>query len=276
MARFHKCEVPSKVQGFQATGATSETVEKIHFFAHLYYLPLQTFLTKLRKLEPELGNEATFNNTNASTSARDLLNRYVKRPVRQVQWAIQLKKHVSELKAAIGPQLETITILLQLVNCKRQAELHDDHAEFVLRIQALQESTQTHNDNINTYLTDIAASVSADVANQVSERLNIRFGCLNAEITSRLESTGDQPDATRETWLRGSGYQERSAATSIELVQEGVQILFLRFCMLMSFVRTAMQYTKIISRLPTALLSDNIRFEDALGRVVSLQYSWPA
>jgi hypothetical protein len=105
-----------KLQLFQATDAVPHIVEKIRFFAHLCDLPLQALLAKLKKLEPELGNQTRFNTGNANTSARGLLIKYGKRPTRQVQWAIQLKKHVSELKVAVGPQLEAIMILLQLVS----------------------------------------------------------------------------------------------------------------------------------------------------------------
>jgi hypothetical protein len=176
-------------------------VEKIRYLGHLCYLPLQRFLARLKKLEPELGNGATFTVGKSSTTARGLFNKHGKRPFRQVQWAIQLKKHVSELKVAIGPQLEAIMILLQLViwyassespklityaRSERQALLHEDLPKLVLSSEALQDSIRTHDDNLTTSMRNMAASIAADVTHQVSEHISTRLDCLNREISSKV------------------------------------------------------------------------------------------
>lgn len=105
-----------KAQSFQVTTTTSDTVEKIRFLAHHCHFPLQTFLTKLQKLEPEMGIQATLGTINADKNTRSLVTRYGKRPARKIEWALQLKEDMSELRTAIGPQLGAIEILLLLVN----------------------------------------------------------------------------------------------------------------------------------------------------------------
>ncbi|KAJ4285957.1 hypothetical protein N0V90_013523 [Kalmusia sp. IMI 367209] len=102
-----------RVQGLQATDSTSELSKKLHFLGHTCNVPLQRFLNKLRKMEAEL---KTTHNGIASSSTHNRFQRYGKQPFRRIQWGIQLKNHVSDLKTAIGPQLELIDIVLQLIS----------------------------------------------------------------------------------------------------------------------------------------------------------------
>ena len=102
-----------RVQGFQATDSTSDLFNKLHFLGHTCNVPLRNFLAKLEKLEPELG---TTHNCTASSSTSPKFQKYGKQPLRRVQWAVQFKNHVSDLKAAISPQLALIEILLQMIS----------------------------------------------------------------------------------------------------------------------------------------------------------------
>jgi hypothetical protein len=77
--------------------------------AYQCHIPVDTFLGRIKKFIPELGDHAHL-------KERRSFERYGKRPFRQIQWGVQLKKHVAELKDAIGPQLASIEILLQLVS----------------------------------------------------------------------------------------------------------------------------------------------------------------
>ena len=96
-----------EVQNVEPTGATLEIVEKLQFWGHQCYIHIDTFVSKIKKLTPELGKDQY-------ESVQTKWQKYGKKPMRQVQWSLQHQKHLSELKAAIAPHLAAIGILLQL------------------------------------------------------------------------------------------------------------------------------------------------------------------
>lgn len=98
-----------RVQGLQLGSTTSDISTKLQFLAHQCHIPIDTFLGRIRKLSPELGEQVHL-------KKRKYFEKYGKKPFRQIQWGVQLKKHVAELKTAIGPQLASIEILLQLAS----------------------------------------------------------------------------------------------------------------------------------------------------------------
>jgi hypothetical protein len=98
-----------KVQSLSPADTPSDILAKLHFIGHQCHMRIDIFLNKIRRLLPELGGQGY-------TKSQTPFQRYAKKPFRQIQWGIQLKKHLSELKSAIAPQLAAIEILLQLLN----------------------------------------------------------------------------------------------------------------------------------------------------------------
>lgn len=96
-----------KIQGFENFHTSIEHLETLHFLGHQCHIPLAAFLRQIKALEPDLRFGA---------SDKGIRHKYFKRPSRKIDWVIRLQKHVSELKAAIEPQLTTIGILLQLID----------------------------------------------------------------------------------------------------------------------------------------------------------------
>jgi hypothetical protein len=98
-----------KVQSLLPTDTPSDILAKLHFIGHQCHMRIDVFLNKIRRLLSELGGQGY-------AKAQTPFQRYARKPFRQVQWGIHLKKHLSELKSAIAPQLTAIEILLQLLN----------------------------------------------------------------------------------------------------------------------------------------------------------------
>lgn len=99
-------ELLRKVQQIEPTDICPEHVNKLRFLGHQCYVPLSAFSRKLKALETDL---ALCPNGCASSSKPSMKN------IRKVQWSLQIKKQVTELKASIAPQLAAIDILLQLI-----------------------------------------------------------------------------------------------------------------------------------------------------------------
>ncbi|KAH7094700.1 hypothetical protein FB567DRAFT_510851 [Paraphoma chrysanthemicola] len=291
-----------RVQGLDPSDPASDTFKKLQFLGHQCHVPIDNFLSRIRKLSPELGEHFPHE--------PKPFQKYAQKPFRQVQWGIQLKKHVSDLKAAISPQLAAIQILLQLLDIERQGKYGSHVNAFAQSARELSTSIRSHNETINAKLGEVSTAASVNIALRSLDGLDIKIADLNEQIISRLDVLQAtisapmdvlQPTAhaqlVKPIYHRGTvdcltpalpheSEHERPLVVTrptqsitmdttigeiIDLLREGANILFLRLWIILSVMQT-MFGKMIIARLPSMLLSNNIRFEDALGRLVSLPY----
>jgi len=95
------------VQSAYSADVDPQQLDKLQLLGHQCYIPLNTFLSKIKALEPSLGN--------LGTRSDRIIDR-TKRTARKVHWGLQVKKELSELTAAMGPQINVINMQLLLIN----------------------------------------------------------------------------------------------------------------------------------------------------------------
>ncbi|KAF2115650.1 hypothetical protein BDV96DRAFT_645842 [Lophiotrema nucula] len=104
LSRIRK--IISAVQSLQSTELDASQVEELQFLDKQCQIPLETFMKRLERLEPELGLGAN------ATKSRVLQG---KRAFRKVHCGLRLKRHVEELYQKISPQLALVDIQVELI-----------------------------------------------------------------------------------------------------------------------------------------------------------------
>jgi hypothetical protein len=94
------------VQSAHSADVDPQQLNKLQLLGRECYIPLNKFFSKIKVLEPSLGNLATGNNR--------IIDR-TKRAARKVHWGLQVKKELSELTAAMGPRISAINMQLLLI-----------------------------------------------------------------------------------------------------------------------------------------------------------------
>lgn len=95
------------VQSAHSSDVDSQHLDRLQILGHGCYIPLNNFFNKIRALEPSLGS--------LSTGGDRIVDR-AKKTTRKLQWGLRVKKELSELTAAIGPQISAINLQLSLIN----------------------------------------------------------------------------------------------------------------------------------------------------------------
>jgi hypothetical protein len=95
------------VQSAYSADVDSQQLKKLHLLGHQCYIPLNKFFSKIKTLEPSLGN--------LSTKNVPIMDRAT-RAARKAQWAVQIKKELAELTAAMGSWINAINMQLLLIN----------------------------------------------------------------------------------------------------------------------------------------------------------------
>jgi hypothetical protein len=95
------------VQSAYSVDVDPQQLDKLQLLGHECYIPLNRFFSKMKVLEPSLGNLGTKN---------DRIIDRTKRAARKVQWGLQVKKELSELTATLGPRINAINMQLLLIN----------------------------------------------------------------------------------------------------------------------------------------------------------------
>ncbi|KAB2101905.1 hypothetical protein AG0111_0g9556 [Alternaria gaisen] len=104
-------ELLRSVQSAYSADVDSQQLKKLQLLGHQCYIPLNKFFSKIKTLEPSLGNLSTKNVL--------ILDRAT-RAARKAQWAVQIKKELAELTAAMGSWINAINMQLLLINFERQ------------------------------------------------------------------------------------------------------------------------------------------------------------
>jgi hypothetical protein len=95
------------VQRVYSADVDPQQLDKLQFLGHECYIPLNKFFSKIKVLEPSLGNLGSRN---------DRIIDRTKRAARKVHWALQIKKELSELIAAMGFRINAINMQLLLID----------------------------------------------------------------------------------------------------------------------------------------------------------------
>lgn len=93
-------------QSIYSADINPQQLERLQLLTRVCYIPLDRFFSKIKRLDFSLGNLATGHN--------DLIEK-TKRVARKVQWAIQLKKALSELTSSMGLPISAINTQLSLI-----------------------------------------------------------------------------------------------------------------------------------------------------------------
>ena len=204
-------DVLRKVQRLEATPENATTVERIHVGAHACHIPLAVFVAEIGKFELHFSSQ--------QTRQRPVLGHII-RNGRKIQWNIVLDAQLAKLKARIGPQLESISIMLQIAAADKFSGLERDAQE------------------------------SVELGRKISSHLQ-RLETLAAAQLAVAQHTQD----------------------SLVVLRGGISNIMLAIFWLIPTLHRLWQTFNIIARSPSLLLDDNIRVEDALGRVLSLPYA---
>jgi hypothetical protein len=100
-------ELLRSVQSAYSADVDSQQLKKLHLLGHQCYIPLNKFFSKIKTLEPSLGN--------LSTKNVPIMDRAT-RAARKAQWAVQIKQELAELTAAMGSWINAINMQLLLIN----------------------------------------------------------------------------------------------------------------------------------------------------------------
>lgn len=95
-----------KVQNLEASGASTDTIEKIHVLGHGCYIPINRFFQNIEEFKGDLS---------LSADKKPYMKKCA-RGFRKIHWAVLLREEVAELKAAISPQLAAISVCLNIAS----------------------------------------------------------------------------------------------------------------------------------------------------------------
>ena len=291
-------DVLRRVQGLETSVENAATVQKIQICAHACHNPLAEFVTELGKFDLQLG----FKQKRPVSVAGHVI-----RGGRKLQWAVKLEAQLAKLKAKIGPLLQLISILLQVSTSDDASRMQHT----TLETADLSHKTFSQLQGLETYITqnlatrsEIASLLPAidkltlqqkitqdeslrtiqDSADAVNDRLKIMEDLLRVFFDQTVVAT--HPLASLpETVVKSGAWIHASAPDSNEsnnelpqshgMITAGTRGMTVPLLVVFSIVSALQRLWKAlttISTSPSLLLEDNIRLEDALGRVLTLPY----
>jgi hypothetical protein len=217
--------VLKRVQALGPTTTSPETLAAIQLYAHTCQLPLRQFTQRIKEYERHL---SPLHDTGVHV-LNDIKVGYWK-----VKWALQIESDVAKLKAAIGPGLTAISLLLQVESLESNAASQTDLKHVARLVQhatllseqtwsALQKQAITVNNNNLT-----TANITAD-SRKILEHLPLLASrCQIRQLATDLEkvsakvdtaATKDQADQLTAE-LRGSNItQKKYQSESLTIAQ---------------------------------------------------------
>jgi hypothetical protein len=235
----------------QASDENDDVVQQIKQYGNACHEPLARFVQKLRKYEVLAKPQST------ETASLKLL-----RAGRSIQWTVVVAEEVARLKAAIGPQLVVISLLLQLAAEK-------SHAQMLLLVRRLANDVEDIKNAMNVNRADRdevrvdteAPSLALD-EDEMDKKLPDRNGSMQS-IKNHSNATLSTSDAP---------------STFLQIRKAILDFFSALLLVLPTFQAFLAASTKLITA-PSTLLDDNIHIVDALGRQLSLPYAhfrfWP-
>jgi hypothetical protein len=273
-----------KVQGLELTAENATTVENIQLCAHACHIPLAEFIAEIEKFELHLSPK--------HKHQLPILGHIIWNG-RNIQWTTVLETQLAKLKARIGPQLELISILLQIAAAKDLSGLQSDARESV----QLGRRISSHLQRLETAVQQRHARLEGELASRnthdvVDNRLQ-NMECLlqklldhtaagkPLQVKTRHKALGDCGSIlhTPNPRISENGTVARRSEASLIAARRAISNLLLAIFCLMPTLQRLWQTFYTIARSPALLLDHNIRAEDALGRVLDLPYAhfkfWP-
>jgi hypothetical protein len=183
--------VLKRVQALGPTTTSPETLAAIQLYAHTCQLPLRQFTQRIKEYERHL----SLPHDTGVHVLNDIKVGYWK-----VKWALQIESDVAKLKAAIGPGLTAISLLLQVESLESNAVSQTDLKHVARLVQhatllseqtwsALQKQAITVNNNNLT-----AANITADSRKILEHLPLIASRCQIRELATDLDKVSAKVD----------------------------------------------------------------------------------
>jgi len=297
-----------KVQRLGPSAQNATTIQKIQLCASACHTPLAEFIATIEKFGRHLDPDR-----NAVRS----FAKHVTRSGRKIQWAVAVEEDLARLKASIAPYLSMINILLQVERLEETSRLHEtaqkdvDVGQTTLLLVRDLESTVAKDVATRSQVAALLPAIEGLFAQQMQEkeeaflaiqssadavqrRLSAQDSLIQGLLSRASTPTEDMLSNTdistqqlhttaavsfAATKANNDNRLSLQIGNALHALHEGISGLLLFFlCLLPAFQRLCRMLTAM-PRSPTLLLEDNIRLEDALGRVLSLPYEhfrfWP-
>ncbi|KAK3069836.1 hypothetical protein LTR53_011518 [Teratosphaeriaceae sp. CCFEE 6253] len=288
------------VQGLQPTVDNAATIHKVQVCAGACHLPLSEFISSVEKYEQHFG----LTPPTASTIAR-----HVVRGSRKIKWALAVEKQLAKLMASIAPYLHMINILLGTEGFHQAQRLHDVAQQGVQIGMDTLSQLRGIGHVVNTTVAtqgQVAALLPAfgSALEQQLHATRLDFNAVGAAVQQRLQeqqavvqaALDRLPQASNTPLPNAPLHNSDTGQDVIHVRQDNVLVVqhakelldvfrqdFICFLLvlldLISVVPRVMRTLASLPRSPMLLLEENIRLEDALGRVLSLPYEhfrfWP-
>ncbi|KAH6857418.1 T5orf172 domain-containing protein [Alternaria rosae] len=156
------------VQSAYSADIDPQQLDKLQLLGHQCYIPLNTFLSKIKALEPSLGN--------LDTRSDCIIDR-TRRTARKVHWGLQVKKELSELTAAMGLRINVINMQLLLINAERQEKAGTSPEALPQTLNGLNSQMESFQNSFDTRLNSLATTTSVD--NVVQTLQDMRLEAAN-------------------------------------------------------------------------------------------------
>lgn len=306
----HVLSVLRTVQSLDDSKAPRHIVDKIQLCSHACYVPLASFLEKLKK----------FDILSAVPGRRAPGLRSLARGSRKVQWALLIEEDIKKLHASLAPQLAVIEILLQLSSveqlsgiCKTTNETQRDlqtllqnidqvkntllnnaaskkdidRLEFLLQGVSLQ---QNRGNDAVLSLTQSSALTTRELVAKIGQQeatMNVLLQKINTHLiantplspspdSSGISNSDKQPATEADGDGTGCQGQDLSLSTHAHRLwlagRSGIAETMLVLLCMLPVIQRLFRSLMTLARSPSLLLDSNINLEDALGRTLSLPF----
>lgn len=302
----------NRVQSLKSGRCSTETICKIHVCALSCHIPLARFISKLKELEPQLGN-AKDSRTNQGTRGKFQLMR------RKLRWAFTLEGELTKLKQQLGLQFAAIGIWLQLEALESASECQESSRTTADQMKCCTESVQASLRDLKRCIAvvpvrrntvedehmaiQVARQSNSNELMKVCRHTQSETAKLHADFVAvedmlvnlkqqfcdvgRLVTIKDLPAnvddmgtiiASADSQTQAEKPCKAEAQYTVKFlamlgsIRQSIEKLLLMFLLLTPSFGRIYRTFQSLSRTPSLLLQDNITLEDALGRTMSLPY----
>ncbi|KAI9702790.1 MAG: hypothetical protein M1836_008004 [Candelina mexicana] len=218
---------------------------------------------------------------------------------KKVQWGLFVSKGVEKLRSKIGANLEIIHLLLESHNAESIQEHYKTHNSRLSTLSAQVAMQHQFQQHLIKELENIRLTQTPESSTPCAEPQRWKPRAeRHIAVISRHPECGDRQSEQAEGERQGQNkivYRNSNAgmlcqdstATKpwqylVDTLEQILPILYALSCHLLrvlayltpQLLRALRTLLRLIPRQPTMLLEDNISFEDALGRIHSLQYAY--
>lgn len=219
---------------------------------------VEDLLSKIKELESHL---------DARTDALSFV--MSPNPLPSLFQSLHTKLDISKISPAcqLGSQQKIASSQSEVLQSSPQAVTDTVHTAFSMRV-----------DNTSSEISDIKKMLMGQ--NTLIQQLVVRGEQAGASSLSGTNKSSSAFSTTYKTLRVDHDFDcvpfltpDATILTLLERVKLGVKALVVKLLLLLYLVRRAFQMLSATPAAPTMLLDDNILFEDALGRTISLPYA---